>query len=409
MKTFNSDFIRNQFPAFAQPSLFGWAFFENAGGSYPSRPVVERLRRFYEQTKVQPYGAYPASRDAGEAMDQAYTRLAGLLNVDAGEVHFGPSTSQNTYVLAHAFRGTWQAGDEIVVTNQDHEANSGAWRRLSASGIVVHEWQVNPQTGRLDCADLQPLLSDRTRLVAFPHCSNIVADINPVAEISAMAHTCGVRVVVDGVAYAPHGFPDVRGLDVDVYLFSLYKTFGPHQGLMVIRRELLDRLTPQCHFFNTSIPRKRMIPAGPDHAQIAAAVGVAEYFEAVYQHHCGEMRTDSELGRTVHDLFRAQETALLTPLLAWLRAREDVRIIGPDDAHQRAPTVSILPQHRPIADVMVELERHRIMAGSGHFYAVRLLQAMGIPPSPGVLRVSFLHYTTRAEVDQLIAALDQAL
>ena len=409
IRHFDTEFVRGQFPAFAEPSLAGWAFFENAGGSYPCHQVVDRLRHFYEQTKVQPYGAYPASRLAGAAMDEAYVRLANLLNVGDDEVHFGPSTSQNTYVLSHAFRGMWRTGDEIIVTNQDHEANSGAWRRLDEFGMVVREWQVEPSTGRLELNTLRRLLSDRTRLVAFPHCSNVIAEINPVAEITAMAHAAGAQVVVDGVAYAPHGLPDVRALGVDVYLFSLYKTFGPHLGLMCVRRELLDRLTPQCHFFNATIPRKRMVPAGPDHAQIAAALGVAEYCDAVYEHHFGDSVEDPVKGRMIHDLFRARETTLLTPLLKWLRAREDVRIVGPADAQHRAPTVSILPLRRPMAEVMLGLERHQIMAGSGHFYAVRALEAMGIPIVPGVLRMSFVHYTSPAEIDQLIAALDEAL
>jgi selenocysteine lyase/cysteine desulfurase len=303
----------------------------------------------------------------------------------------------------------WQAGDEIIVTNQDHEANSGVWRRLDEFGLIVTEWQVDRETGRLDLAELERLLSDRTRLVAFPHCSNVIADINPVAEITAKAHAVGAHVVVDGVAYAPHGFPDVSALDVDVYLFSLYKTYGPHQGLMCVRRALLDRLTPQGHFFNSGFPRKRLIPAGPDHAQIAAATGIADYFDAVHAHHFDEYVEDGEKGRVIHDLFRAREISLLTPLLDWLRARDDVRIIGPDNAEQRAPTVSILPLRRPIADVMIELQRHKIMAGSGHFYAVRTLQGMGIDPSAGLLRISFVHYTTPAEVNRLIEALDEAL
>ncbi len=122
------DFVRRQFPAFSEPSLDGWAFFENAGGSYTCRQVIDRLMTFYTRTKVQPYYPYPASEAAGAAMDEAYLRLAGYLNVTADEVHLGPSTSQNTYVLERALRSLWAEGDEIVVSNQDHEANAGPWR-----------------------------------------------------------------------------------------------------------------------------------------------------------------------------------------------------------------------------------------------------------------------------------------
>jgi selenocysteine lyase/cysteine desulfurase len=199
MTDFDLDFVRDQFPAFSEPTLQGWAFFENAGGSYPAAATVRRLHEFYLKTKVQPYGPYPASRRAGTLMDESHERLATCLNVDRDEVHFGPSTSMNTYVLANALRPLMAEGDEIVVTNQDHEANSGAWRRLADTGITVREWRVDPQTGHLDPADLDRLLSERTRLVAFPHASNIVAEINPVAEIAAKVRNAGAMSVVDGI------------------------------------------------------------------------------------------------------------------------------------------------------------------------------------------------------------------
>jgi cysteine desulfurase family protein (TIGR01976 family) len=405
------EFVRRQFPAFSEPNLQGWAFFENAGGSYACGPVIERLNRYYRQTKVQPYGSYPASVRAGDEMDEAYRRLAGYLNVGEDEVHFGPSTSQNTYVLARAFRDNWQQGDEIVVTDQDHEANSGSWRRLADTGIVVREWHIDPETGQLDPDDLDALLSERTRMVAFPHCSNIIAHINPVAELAAKAHAVGARVVVDGVAAAPHGLPDVTALGADVYLFSLYKTYGPHQGLMVIRDHVLNELSNQGHFFNAEVKHKKLVPAGPDHAQVAAAAGIADYLDAIDAHHFADADAapPAERGRRVRDLLRQAETERLTPLLDWLSHRPDVRVVGPVDPAIRVPTVSITTHEHPTAFVARELAEHGIMAGHGHFYAVRPIDAMGIPRNPGVLRMSFVHYTTDDEVTQLIEALDQIL
>jgi selenocysteine lyase/cysteine desulfurase len=138
------DFVRGQFPAFAQESLQGQAFFENAGGSYTCQPVIDRLTRFYTERKVQPYAPYQASRLGGEEMDEARRRLAAMMGVETDELSFGPSTTQNTYVLANAFRQFMQPGDAIVVTNQDHEANTGPWRRLADEGFEVREWQVDP-------------------------------------------------------------------------------------------------------------------------------------------------------------------------------------------------------------------------------------------------------------------------
>jgi selenocysteine lyase/cysteine desulfurase len=238
MTALDTAFVRSQFPAFAEPALQGQAFFENAGGSYPCAQVVARLTRFYTERKVQPYAPYEASRLGGEEMDEARTRLAAMMGVEREEVSFGPSTSQNTYVLAQAFRQWLAPGSAIVVTNQDHEANTGVWRRLAESGTEVREWQIDPDTGHLDPARLRALLADgKVRLVAFPHCSNVVGEINPVADICAIAREHGAFTCVDGVSYAPHGFPDIPALGADIYLFSAYKTYGPHQGIMVIRRE----------------------------------------------------------------------------------------------------------------------------------------------------------------------------
>ncbi len=401
MTPFDLDFVRAQFPAFQEPSLQGWAFFENAGGSYPCRQVVDRLESFYRKTKVQPYAPFPASQEAGVRMDESVALMADWLGVAEDEVHVGPSTSQNCYVLAQAFRAIWKEGDAVVVTNQDHEANSGAWRRLAASGIEVREWRADA-AGHLDPEALDRLLDDKVRLVAFPHCSNIVAEINPVAEICAKARAAGAVSCVDGVSYAPHGLPDVGALGADVYLFSSYKTYGPHQGVMAARREVVDQIANQGHYFNAGRRRARLTPAGPDHAQIAALGGVAEYFGALDAHHGGDGPGRSA---RVHGLIRAREEALLAPLLEFLRGRNGVRLLGPSDPARRAPTVAMQVEG-PGEAAAARLAKHRIGAGGGDFYAHRLLEALGIDPGVGVLRVSFTHYTAPEEIDRLIAALD---
>ncbi len=408
MRDIDLEFVRAQFPAFAEPSLARLAFFENAGGSYACRPVVERLNEYYRRLKVQPYYAYPASLEAGEWMDAARSRLAEFLNVASEEVHFGPSTSQNTYVLAQAFRKRLLPGDEIVVTNQDHEANGGVWRRLAADGAAVKEWRVDPESGRLDPGDLDALLSERTRLVAFSHCSNVVAHVNPVAEVARKARAAGAVTIVDGVSYAPHGLPDVDALGADAYLFSLYQTFGPHQGLMVVRKPLLEMLGNEGHYFNDAAIHKRLVPAGPDHAQVAAARGVAEYFDALDAHHQAPAPAAGRPER-VRRLLRGAELPLLARLLEYLAAHGGVRLLGPDDARERAATVAFVPLRRPPAELVPLLAARGIMAGAGHFYAVRLLEAMGVDPNRGALRLSFVHYTSPGDVDRAIAALDALL
>ena len=401
-------FVRQQFPAFSEPSLEGQAFFENAGGSYACKQVIDRLYDFYTRLKVQPHHRYPVSQVAGREMDSSYPHFAAYLGVEPDEVYFGPSTTQNTYVLAQAFRDYLEAGDEIIVTNQDHEANSGAWRKLADYGVTVREWQVDAE-GRLQLEDLRALLSEKTKIVAFPHCSNIVGEINPVGEIAELAHEVGAVAVVDGVSYAGHGFPDVAELGADIYLFSTYKTYGPHQGVMVVREATAQKLSNQGHYFNEGNTTKRLTPAGPDHAQIAAARGVTDYFDAVYGHHYGDVQAEVAVkAKAVHDLFRNAELARLGGLLEYLSAHPKVRIIGPKTLENRAPTVSLTVEGRSSAELVEALAERGVMCAYGHFYAARLLDALEIG-GDGVLRLSFVHYTSEDEMAQLISALDETL
>ena len=405
--TLDINFVRSQFPAFQEPSLQGQSFFENAGGSYTAKPVIDRLTRFYTQRKVQPYAPYEASRLAGEEMDEARARLAEWMGLETDEVSFGPSTTQNTYVLAQAFRQWMSPGEAIIVTDQDHEANTGPWRRLADAGIEVREWHINPETGHLDPLDLQALLDENVRLVCFPHCSNVVGEVNPVVEITALAHAAGAFVCVDGVSYAPHGLPNVGSLGADIYLFSAYKTYGPHQGVMAIRRNLGQLLPNQGHFFNAEVLYKRFTPAGPDHAQVAACAGMVDYFEALAEAH-GFTGSPTEQAEDVHNLMRAHETALLQPLLDYLGTKNSVRVLGPKDAQARAPTVALVCRSNP-AKIAAKLATHGIMAGAGDFYAVRALEAQKVPADPGVLRLSFVHYTDQADIQKLMSALDEFL
>lgn len=402
-------FVRSQFPAFSQDGLKDQSFFENAGGSYACGQVIDRLTRFYRERKVQPYAPYEAAQAGGAEMDEARTRLSAMMGVKRHELSFGPSTTANTYTLAQAVRHWLKAGGAIVVTNQDHEANSGPWRRLAEDGIEVREWQIDPATGHLDPGRLAPLLADgKVRLVCFPHCSNVVAEVNPVADIVAMAHAAGAATCVDGVSYAPHGLPNVAELGTDIYLFSAYKVYGPHQGIMVIREDLGFRLPNQGHYFNGETLYKRFTPAGPDHAQIAASAGMADYFDALHSHHFAPESDPARRAAAIHALMRDHESAICQPLLDYLAARNDLRLIGPRRASDRAPTVAVALD-RAAEPVSAELAKDGINCWAGDFYAARPLTAMGIDLQNGALRLSMTHYTSAEDVTRLIAALDRVL
>jgi cysteine desulfurase family protein (TIGR01976 family) len=404
------DFVRRQYPVLQAPDTAAWAFFENAGGSYAPRQVVDRLTHFFQYTKVQPYGPFPASEVAGQAMDAGYQAMADLLNAELDELTLGPSTTLNCYVLAQALRPLLAPGDEIIVTNQDHEANIGCWRRLGEFGVVVREWRIDPQTGELAIADLERLVNPRTRLICFTLCSNIVGSMNDATAVGRLAREVGALTVGDGVSFAPHRLLDVRTCPLDIYLFSTYKTFGTHVGVMWGRPEVLARLRPQGHDFNDDKPHYRLNPTGPMHAEIAALAGIAEYIDTLYNHHFGETGAGShEKARRVFDLFALHETRLANRVLETLGAIPGVRLIGRPTAEtgRRAATISFVKEGCASAAVARRLAEDRIAVRHGHFYALRCLKALGVqdPASSGVVRISLVHYNSDEEVSRLIESL----
>ena len=405
---FDINFVRAQFPAFKTRDGQNLAFFENAGGSYPCVQVINRLERFYRERKMQPYWSVKPSGLGGEEMDEARRRLAALMNTNEDELSFGPSTTQNTYVLSQAFRQMMTKGDAIIVTNQDHEANSGPWRRLVDAGIKVREWSINHETGQLCLKDLENLLDEKVRLICFPHCSNIISHINPVKQVVKLARKVDAHTCVDGVSYAPHCIPDVKELGADIYLFSSYKTYGPHQGIMVIKRELAEKLPNQGHYFNAKQLSKRFTPAGPDHAQIAACAGIADYFDDLYHHHFMEQKSLTQKVIAINNLLRAREEKMMHPLLDYINGNNSMKLLGPKTVQNRAPTFAIKTQTSPniIAERLAERE---IALGAGNFYGVRPLKAMMMDPLEGVLRISLVHYNSEDEIARLILEIDNVL
>jgi len=406
------DFVRAQFGQLADDPEFVFAC--NAGGSYVCNQANQVLEHYNHHTRVQPYSRYQPSAAAGEAMDRAYQGWAEALNIDRSEFTIGPSTSINTYVMAQAIGDLWMPGDEIIVTNQDHEANSGVWRRKAhEKGVTIRQWEVEPDTGLLDIESLFPLLRDNTRWVFFTHCSNIVGTANPVTEIVKTIKTGSkARVFVDAVAYAPHHISDMKALGVDGYAFSLYKVFGPHQGLMYVNRDIHGDLTSQAHYFNSGSPTKDFNPAGPQHAQIAGCAGVLDYFDALHQHHFG----DSDSSRNarlddIHQLILQHENELAAPIVDFLHNHADVRLLGKSHTrdNDRAPTIAFRPLNQSAESLTHKLQDAGIGSENGNFYAHRLISDLGIDPDDGVVRLSLVHYGNQNDVNRILQALDSAL
>lgn len=405
---FDVAFARKQFPFFDLKETADWAFFDNAGGTLPCRPVVEKLDYFYRYNKVQPYGDNAIAAAAGDQMDRGRRVVAALLGVPLDTLTLGPSSTQNLNTLSAACAGFLKKGDELIVSEQDHEANIGGWERVAKqTGASLKLWPVNVTNGELDLKDLDPLLNKKTRVVCVTHSSNIIGTVNPIEKIIEMGHDFGAKVVIDGVSFAPHQWPDLSRTKADAYVFSTYKTYATHQGIMYISPEFLDLLTPQCHFFNAHRPWSKMDAAGPDHASIAALAGLEDYFELLYEHHYGP--SDQPLNTKtakISRLMNQHEESICSVLLEKLRSLP-VRILGKTRMEGREANVALTSHCHTSAELCRLISEKKIAAKHGHFYAHRIIDKMGIDPEDGVLRLSFAHYNTLDETVRLVKGLTQ--
>ena len=407
MIDFDVEFARSRFP----DRCWEWTFLENAGGSYAPKSVIDRMTAFMTETYVQPHLTFEPSIRATERIAEGHRLVAELINADEDEIVMGQSTRSHLYVLAHALRPLFKPGDEVVVTNLDHEGNIGWWRRYAEDGVVIREWGVDPETASLRIEDLERLLTERTRLVAVIHCSNVTGGINDVARITRLAHAAGAMVCVDGVALAAHKPIDVKALDVDFYAFSFYKFYGPHAAVLYAKRDRIQEVENQNFFFRDDVPR-RINPGGPNYESTAALVGVGDYFDALYHRHFPTPENDrrARVG-SVFRLFAEQEERLAARFLEFLNAKTGVRLVGPNtvDAALRAPTISFLVEGRKSGEFPPLLARDKIAINSGNYGDYRIMEALGIDVEDGTVRASMVHYNTLAEVDRLIKALDRAI
>ena len=401
------DFVRRQFPALAGE----WVYLDNAGGSQTLQRVVDRIGDFLLTTNVQTGATYAPSVAAAERVSQSRRAFARLINARRPEeVVMGPNSSVMLRFLAEAMASQFRPGDEIVVTNTDHESNIGPWLGLAGRGVEVKIWRCDLETFELDLAALERLMSPRTRLVAVTHASNLLGAINPIRRIADLAHAQGAQLCVDAVAYAPHRAIDVQALDADYYAFSLYKVYGPHHAVLYGKHELLLELDNIYHFFfdRTKVPHK--LELGNINYELAwGATGIVDYFEEL------GTRAGAREGRDAieraFELIAAHEAAIGGRLLDYLRTRNDVRIIGDASAaaEARVPTISFVQEGRASNEIVELIDARKIGVRFGDFYARRLVDDLGLAPQNGVVRVSMVHYNTAAEIDRLIDALDRVL
>lgn len=409
------DFVRSQFPALA-PRGAGedWIYLDNAGGSLVLATVADRVRDYLVSTSVQLGATYGPSRLGSERVAEGVRAMAALVNAaHPAEIVLGPSTSQLLSTLARAMAEDLQPGDEIVVTNVDHEANISPWLRLAERGILIKTWKANPETLDLDLADLDRLMTGRTRLVCFPHAANVLGTIYPVPEITRFVHERQALVCVDGVAYAPHRAVDVQAWDVDFYAFSLYKVYGPHQGLLYGKRHLLLDLANVNHVFieKSYLPYK-LLPGNLNFELTHGLPAIVEYLEELGRR-VAPAPADTVQGR-IADAFAAiaeHEERLAEPVLAYLAGKPGVRLYGVAGADRirRVPTIGFSVDGRDSSEIPTAVDGYNIGIRYGDFHARRLIAALGLTGRNGLVRVSMAHYNTLDEMQRLVRALDEAI
>jgi cysteine desulfurase family protein (TIGR01976 family) len=398
--------LRAQFPALAQPAdTPPLIFFDNPGGTQVPQTVIDAVGDYYRTSNANVGGAFATSRRTDAVVAGARQAMADLLNAPGPEtIVFGPSMTALTFHLARSFADDWTPGDEIVVTTLDHDANVTPWTDLESVGAVIKIADVHLEDGTLDMASFERALSPRTRLVAVTHASNAVGTAPDVDRIIRMAHAVGALVFVDAVQYTPHGPLDVQALDCDFLACSSYKFFGPHQGVLYGKAEHLERLTP-----HKVRPSKNTIPhrwetGTLNHECLAGVTAAVDYLAAISGRHGSRRDALTAAMRSI----QAYERTLSQALIEGLQTLGDVQIYGHTDLSrldERVPTVAFTwPRMTPRATAEY-LGGLGVCCWSGNYYALRLMEHLGLEAHGGAVRIGAAHYNTVTEIDALIQAL----
>lgn len=402
--TYPIAWIRDQFPAVERGDA---VYLDNAAGAQVPQQVVDNMVEALTTMQVNKGGAYAQSERIGAAKEKVREGIATFLNsASPDNVAFGPNATTLVELLAQAFGRKLAPGDEIIVTELDHHANVDPWRRLKERGIVLKTWPTRAPHHTLELEDLEPLLSDRTKLVAMTAASNALGTLSPVAKAAERVHAAGAQMMVDTVHYSPHFLPDVAQLGADALVFSPYKVFGPHAGVLYLNDELRTSLAgPGLAFFEKDQPIN-WEPGTQNHEAIYAFGGTFDYLDAL----ADKMNLQGarrERWEQVYEAFHAHETALFERLLTGLDRLEVTRY-GLPGVDGRTATVSInVKDHAPRA-VAEHLGRRGIAAADGHYYAYDLMMdAVGLRGREGAVRLSLLHYNNEEDVDAVLAALGE--
>jgi cysteine desulfurase family protein (TIGR01976 family) len=401
--------VRAQFPSL-QLQVHGHpaAFLDGPAGTQVPKQVMDAVQNYYLKSNANTCGAFATSRSNDAIIASARAAMADFFNCDRDEIVFGQNMTTITFALSRAIARELKPGDEIVVTTLDHDANVAPWRALEEKGVVIRLVDIRECDCTLDLDDLKSKISAKTRLVAVGYASNIVGTINPVAEITKLAHAAGALMFIDAVHYAPHGPIDVKALDCDFLVCSPYKFFGPHMGALYGKREHLLRFKPyKVRPAPDSLPDRW--ETGTQVQELIAGIGAAVDYLAELGRHCDPSVKDRRSALlSAYRATRQYEMTLLSGLVEGLLAIPGLQFFGISDAkrfHERCSTVSVtLANHTPV-EVAAFLGERGIFTWDGNYYALNLTERLGVEARGGLLRIGLVHYNAAEEVERLLAAL----
>jgi cysteine desulfurase family protein (TIGR01976 family) len=403
--------VREQFPSLKlQVAGKTAAFLDGPAGTQVPKQVMDAIQNYLLNANANTYGAFATSLRTNEIILKAREAMADLFNCSPEEVVFGQNMTTITFALARAIGRELKAGDEIVVTTLDHDANVAPWRALEERGVVVRQVDIREADCTLDLDDLKKKITAKTKLVAVGYASNMVGTINPVAEITRLAHAAGALMFIDAVHYAPHGLIDVKSLDCDFLICSPYKFFGPHMGTLYGRREHLERFKPYKvrPATNTS---PECWETGTQVQELIAGIGAAVDYIGELGRRCDpRASTRREALKAAYSATVPYERSLLTKLVDGLQAIPGVKVFGITDSarfEERCATLSFrIGDHNP-TEIATFLGERGVFTWDGNFYALNLSERLGVEPKGGMLRIGLVHYNTAEEVDRLLTLLNE--
>ena len=390
---------RKDFPSLAR-TVDGYplAFLDGPAGTQVPRSVIDAISRYYETSNANSHGEFPTSRETDRLLSETREAVAAFLGAPSWQsISFGQNMTTLNFALSHALGRAMEPGDEVVITQLDHEANRGPWLGLVERGMVIREVALKAD-GRLDYDDLERQITERTRLVALGLASNALGTVNDVARARELSNRVGAWLLLDAVHHAAHFLVDVVALDCDFLLCSAYKFYGPHVGLLYSRPGLLDRLQTDRLRTQEGEAPFRIETGTLNHAALAGVKAAVEYIAS-----WGEGATLRERVVSAMEGIAAWEHALGRQYYEAVRQIPGVTVWGPDFSGRRAPTVSITIDGVPAVDAAKRLGAKGLQVWDGHFYALRAIEALGLAERGGVLRTGVVMYNTREEIERLVA------